>query len=122
MSRLVGLYAIGRAAFGAASLLAPRATGEVLAGDGGAAPDAQAFLRGMGGRELGLVTGMLASRRAGHSPVPWLVAGVLSDCGDIIGIVGAWDEMAPEKRGPGLAFGVFAACVGAALAIDCARS
>src|SRR5439155_26644167 len=49
--RLVTVYAAGRLVFGAAALLAPGTTGRALAGEGGALPDAQAFLRGMGGRE-----------------------------------------------------------------------
>ena len=52
--KLVTAYALGRAGFGAALLAAPRAGGQMLSGDGGATPDAQAFLRGMGGREVGL--------------------------------------------------------------------
>jgi hypothetical protein len=58
------LYAIGRMLFGVAALIAPGASGRILAGDGGAAPDAQAFMRGMGGREIGLGLGLLAMIRA----------------------------------------------------------
>ncbi|MBP1819695.1 hypothetical protein [Mycobacterium sp. OAE908] len=52
------LYAFGRIAFGVASLTAPAITGATLAGPGGALPDAQAFLRGMGAREIGLGLGL----------------------------------------------------------------
>ena len=55
------VYGIGRLVFGIAALAVPGTSGPVLAGEGGGAPDAQAFLRGMGGREIGLGLGLLGS-------------------------------------------------------------
>ncbi len=113
--RLLPLYALGRAAFGAAALLAPASTGRMLAGQGGAEPDAQAFLRGMGGREIGLALGLAQAVRRGESSKRWLIAGVLSDCGDMLGIAGAWHEMDPSKRWPGFCFAALAATMGLAV-------
>lgn len=48
--RLIALYTIARIVFGLTALAAPKTVGRLLAGDGGALPDATAFLRGMGGR------------------------------------------------------------------------
>jgi hypothetical protein len=110
--RLVSVYAVGRVAFGAVALIAPATTGRMLAGEGGAAPDAQAFLRGMGGREIGIGLGLLNEIRRGGSPRPWLTAGVLSDSGDITGITGAWQHMAPTKRWPGVTMAGAAAALG----------
>jgi hypothetical protein len=108
------LYAIGRILFGVAALAAPGIAGRILAGDGGGAPDAQAFLRGMGGREIGLGLGLLAMIRA-HGPVqPWLIAAVLADSSDITGIAGAWPHMAPSKRWLGLGTAGGAAAIGSA--------
>jgi hypothetical protein len=121
MSR-VGLYALARGAFGAATLLAPGATGKLLAGPGGALPDARAFLRGMGGREIGLTTGLTLALRSGSSPLPWLAAGVLSDLGDVAGIIGAWGDMPAAKRGPGIASAGGAAVAGLILALDVVRA
>jgi hypothetical protein len=115
--RLLTGYALGRLAFGAAALAAPATTGRLLAGPGGATPDAQAFLRGMGGREIGLATGLLLAVRGGASARPWLLAGVLFDGGDIAGIAGAWHDMQPAKRGPGIAFAGAAALAGAVLLV-----
>ncbi len=98
LQSLLTVYAAGRAAFGALALLAPAVTGKALAGEGGATPDAQAFLRGMGGREIGLGLGLWGAMRAQRPTRPWLVAGVLSDGSDMAGIVGAWQHMAPSKR------------------------
>jgi hypothetical protein len=109
------VYAIGRVVFGAAALAAPGATGQLLAGDGGAAPDAQAFLRGMGGREIGLGVGLLIAIRANRPVRPWLAAALLADGGDIAGIAGAWRHMDPSKRRLGLATAGGAAATGAIL-------
>jgi hypothetical protein len=109
------LYVIGRLAFGVATLAAPATAGRTLAGAGGEAPDAQAFLRGMGGREIGLALGFLGVIRAGGPVRPWLIAALLADSGDIVGIAGAWRHMPPAKRWLGLATAGAAAAVGAAL-------
>ena len=111
--RLVTLYAIGRGLFGAAALLAPGPVGKFLAGDGAAAPDAKAFLRGMGGREIGLAVGLLAAARTGTMAVPWITAGLLADSGDLTGIAGVWAHMTPSKRRIGLATAGGAALAGA---------
>jgi hypothetical protein len=109
------LYAIGRILFGVAALAAPRTTGQLLAGDGGATPDAQAFLRGMGGREIGLGLGLLVTIRADRPVRPWLAATILADGSDITGIAGAWRQMDPSKRLLGLATASGAAATGAVL-------
>lgn len=97
------LYAIGRLAFGAAAFVAPALVGRTLAGAGGATPDAKAFLRGMGGREVGLGLGLLASARMSAPVRPWLIAAVLADSSDLAGIAGAWRYMPSSKRLVGLA-------------------
>ncbi|MDT5221875.1 MAG: hypothetical protein QOF15_3980 [Mycobacterium sp.] len=107
------LYAAGRILFGVAALAVPATAGRVLAGDGGAAPDAQAFLRGMGGREIGLGLGLLAMIRANGPVRPWLIAALIADTSDIAGIAGAWQHMAPSKRLLGLATAGGAALMGA---------
>lgn len=117
----VTVYAIGRLVFGTAALSAPSAVGRALAGDGGAAPDAQAFLRGMGGREIGLGLGLLAMIRAEGPTRPWIIAGVLADSGDITGIAGAWRHMPPAKRWLGLGMAGAAASAGATLLATLSR-
>jgi hypothetical protein len=107
------LYATGRILFGVAVLVAPGTAGRILAGDGGAAPDAQAFLRGMGGREIGLGLGILTMIRANGPVKPWLVAALLADSSDITGIAGAWPHMPPSKRLLGLGTAGGAAAIGA---------
>jgi hypothetical protein len=112
---LVRAYALGRLAFGGAALAAPALTGRLLAGEGGATPDAAAFLRGVGGRELGIGLGLLKTAREGGAVAPWLVAGVLADAGDVAGIALGWSGLAPDKRVPGIAFAGAAAVAGAVL-------
>ena len=115
------LYVIGRLAFGVATLAAPATAGRTLAGAGGEAPDAQAFLRGMGGREIGLALGLLAALRANRPAQPWLVAGVLADSSDLAGIAGAWQHLPPAKRWLGVGTAGAAAAMGAALVARPAR-
>jgi hypothetical protein len=109
------LYAIGRMAFGVAALTAPASVGRAFAGAGGAEPDAQAFLRGMGGREIGLALGLLAAHRVDGPVRPWLIAGVLADSSDLAGIVGTWGHLPSAKRWLGVATAGAAAALGAAL-------
>jgi hypothetical protein len=109
------VYAIGRIVFGMGALVAPASAGRILAGDGGAAPDAQVFLRGMAGRDIGLGLGLLAVIRANGPVKPWLIAAVLADSSDITGIAGAWRYMAPSKRWVGLGIAGGAAAIGSAL-------
>jgi hypothetical protein len=109
------LYATGRILFGVAALAAPATTGRILAGDGGAAPDAQAFLRGIGGREIGLGLSLLTMIHANGPVKPCLIAALLADGSDITGIAGAWRHMAPSKRWLGLGTAGGAAAIGAAV-------
>jgi hypothetical protein len=111
----ITLYAVGRMVFGVAALVAPAPLGTALAGDGAAASDPKAFLRGMGGREIGLGLGILGAVRTGSSVRPWLVAGVLADSGDLAGIAGAWRHMPREKRWIGVATAGATAATGAVL-------
>jgi hypothetical protein len=112
---MLRLYGIGRIAFGLASMGAPAVTGATLAGPGGALPDAQAFLRGMGAREVGLGLGLLAAARSGAPARRWLIAGLLADAGDIAGIAGAWQHMPSAKRWLGLGTAGAAAAAGIGL-------
>jgi len=112
---LLAIYGIGRAAFGVALLIAPAPAGRMLAGDGATAPDAQAFLRGIGARDVGLGLGALGAVRTRRATRGWLVAGVLADTGDAVGIAGAWRNLDPDKRAAGLAFAGTAAAAGVAL-------
>jgi len=108
-------YAIARLTFGVAALAVPGTSGPLLAGEGGGAPDAQAFLRGMGGREIGLGLGLLGAIRANRPVGPWLIAGVLADCSDIAGMAGAWAHIPRTKRWLGIGMVGATAAVGAAL-------
>jgi hypothetical protein len=115
--RAAGVYGAARVAFGLAALVAPAPAGRLIAGEGGATPGAQAYLRGMGGREIGVGLGLLSAIRSGGQINSWLVAGLLSDCGDLAGIVGAWSDLLPAKRWLGLTAAGAAATSGVALLV-----
>jgi hypothetical protein len=108
-------YALGRLVFGIAALAAPAAAGRALAGAGGAEPDAQSFLRGMGGREIGLGLGILAALRARRPVQSWLIAGLLADSSDIAGIAATWKHLPPAKRWLSMGTAGAAAAAGAVL-------
>jgi hypothetical protein len=108
-------YALGRLVFGIAALAAPATVGRTLAGAGGAEPDAQAFLRGMGGREIGLGLGILAAVRAGRPVQSWLISGLLADSSDIAGLTFTWTHLPPAKRWLSMGMAGAAAAAGAAL-------
>jgi hypothetical protein len=111
----VRLYAIGRIAFGIASLAAPAVMGRMMTGAGGELPDAQALLRGIGGRDIGLGLGVLAALRAGASTRPWIVAGVLA------GMAGAVRHIPPAKRWLGLGGAGTAVTAGVSLLVSSPR-
>jgi hypothetical protein len=113
--RPITLYTCARLIFGLAALAAPKTVGRLLAGDGGATPDATAFLRGMGGRELGIGLGLVTAIRNGESVRPGLIAGLLADSSDVAGIAGAWPHMPPAKRWLGLTMAGGAGLAGAGL-------
>jgi hypothetical protein len=113
--RPITLYTSARIIFGLAALAAPKTVGRLLAGDGGATPDATAFLRGMGGRELGIGLGLVTAIRNGESVRPGLTAGLLADSSDVAGIAGAWPHMPPAKRWLGLTMAGGAGLAGAGL-------
>jgi hypothetical protein len=117
----ITVYALGRLAFGVAALAAPAPAGTAMAGSGAAEPEAQAFLRGMGGREIGLGLGILAARRMNGPVWPWLVAGIFADSGDLVGMAGMWQRMPPVKRWLGAATAGGAAAMGAGLLVTGGR-
>ena len=101
--RSVRLYALIRIAFGVAAVVVPKTTGRAIAGDGeagdSAAPLAKAFLRGMGGREIGLGLGLVTALRTGRALRPWLIVGALADTVDTAALgVASWRHSTPAKR------------------------
>lgn len=69
----------------------------------------------MGGREIGLGLGLLAMMRVNGPVKPWLIAALLADSSDVVGIAGAWRHMLPAKRFLGLGTAGGAAAIGAVL-------
>jgi hypothetical protein len=122
--RSVKAYAFVRIAFGAAALMAPKATGGAIAGDvdgtDANAPLAKAFIRGMGGREIGLGLGVLDAIRTGRSVRPWLLVGVLADTLDTAALgLATWQHSTASKRVLVLGPPVVAAIAAGALAERC---
>jgi hypothetical protein len=113
--RLVAPYALGRIAFGLLALIAPGPTAQIFTGSDGATPSAQGFVRGMGAREIGLGAGLLGTIRARRKARRWLVACVLADCGDVVGTLGSWHQVAVPNRWFSLVTAAAVAAIGAGL-------
>jgi hypothetical protein len=109
------LYAIARFGFGVASLGAPTFAGQTMVGPGGAQPGARVFVRGIGGREIGLGLALLAASRANLPVRQLLIAGMLADAGDVAGLALARRHIPATTRWLGLATAGATAAVGGAL-------
>ncbi|MCV7358114.1 hypothetical protein [Mycolicibacterium fluoranthenivorans] len=113
--RGVTVYACARIGFGMAALVAPAIVGKSMTGLGGATPAAGVFVRGMGAREVGIGLSVLGAERNRSSIRPNLLAGLITDGGDVAAIIIAWRQLPPVERALGLALAVGAGTVGAAL-------
>ncbi len=82
-------YGAGRAALGAALLVAPRSLGRIWLGDTGASPAGAVALRALGVRDV--VMGMIAVHTAGHPEVGprWQRACALADGVDLAATLAA---------------------------------
>jgi hypothetical protein len=111
--RLASQLAIGRVAIGGALAIAPALASRGWIGDASATPGAQALARGFGARDVAIGAGALAALRAGRPTRDWMLAGALSDFGDLVATLRARDALPPLGR-----YGVAAlAATGASLSL-----
>ena len=87
---LARAMAIGRVAFGAAFVLAPRLSAAGWIGRDSRRSGTQVFITGLGGRDLALGAGILAALDRGGAK-PWLVAALASDASDLVGTLRSRD-------------------------------
>lgn len=113
---LEGAYGIGRLAFGAGLMGAPRELGGVLMGKKEARrPLARIALRGYGTRDVVLGLALLRALASDRDLRPWLGAGIASDVLDVALQLAEWSEIPSGKREVGIATALGAAATGAAL-------
>lgn len=82
-----------RAGVGIAALLAPKALARPWVGE--TQPDHAGTVlgRALGGRDLGLAAGMVASARTGAPMLPWIIAGGGADLVDAGATLASWREL-----------------------------
>jgi hypothetical protein len=112
---LEAVYALGRLAFGAGLMAAPRELGGVLLGDEAREPGVRIALRTYGTRDVVLGLGTLRAVAGGGDAGPWLAAGVASDVLDATVQLGEWSDLPPDKRLLGVLMALGAAGAGVAL-------
>jgi hypothetical protein len=93
-ARLLGL---ARVVLGTGFLLMPGRSLRMAWGID-ADPAVAAVMRGMGGRDLALGVGLLASLDDGGRARGWLEAGALADASDALGTVLAWSSLPRWRR------------------------
>lgn len=93
-ARLLGL---ARVVLGAGFVLMPRRSLQMAWGIE-ADPAVAAVMRGMGGRDLALGVGLLASLEDGGRARGWLEAGAVADASDALGTLMAWGSLPRWRR------------------------
>ena len=113
--RLVVLWAAGKAAFGAAALVAPRFVGRQVVGPAGDGAGSIGFARGLGARDvsLGIATLIATDARAQRRA---LLLGAFGDVADTIATVRLFDTLPRGRRWAALAAALLMVTGGAALA------
>lgn len=106
-------YALGRLAFGAAGLAAPKALGGVLVGKWVHVPLVRISFRFYGTRDVVLGLGTLRAVAGGEPVGTWLAAGIASDLLDAAIQLREWSDLPPDKRVPGVLAALGAAGAGA---------
>lgn len=114
----VKVYAIGRLAYSAGLILAPRRVAAGWIGSAGAASTAaQVGLRGLAGRDTALACGILLAEGRGRSPRVWLALCALGDLADLTAtLVAPTEDLPPNSRVGTIALAGGSALAGALLA------
>jgi hypothetical protein len=117
--RVVIGYAALRIGYAVALLAAPERTARPWLGEVSEEAGATIAVRGLGARDLVLLSGALASAAAGRSARAWLAACAASDAVDLAATLVADGDRLPPKSKPGtvLAAGVFGAAAAALAAV-----
>src|SRR5919202_2284589 len=112
---LARAMAIGRVAFGAAFIVAPRLAASGWIGGDARRAGTKVFITGLGGRDLALGAGILSALDNGGAK-PWLIAALASDAGDLLGTLRSRDGIPALGTAVGVAITASATAAGAWLA------
>lgn len=114
-------YAAGRATFGLALLGPPAWASERWIGEDARRPPTGVAMRGLAVRDLVLALGTADAIRRDGEVLPWLVATVAGDLGDIAVSLAAGDALPKSARWGTPALAGASAAAGLALAVADAR-
>jgi hypothetical protein len=109
---LTRLHGLTRVALGAGLIAAPRALTAAWLGRVSRRPAAQVPIRAMGARDLAIGLGTAYAAGQGYGARPWLMAGIVSDVGDLLATLRARDDL----PGPGVV--VIAAMAGGSVLLE----
>ena len=115
IARLHQSYAIGRLAFGAGALIAPKPSARLLLGPAGEEPAPRTLMANFGTRDVLLGAGLLHALRDRGPTRPWVVAGFAADVLDTVVQLREWQDLPAGRRAAGVGSAVAAAAVGAGL-------
>ena len=111
-----GLFALGRLAFGAGLLAAPGRAASGWLGKDAQRPPVKIAIRAVGGRDVALSLGALATIADADALRVWLAAAILSDLGDVAATLATPSGALPgNARWGTVALGGGSALAGAAL-------
>ena len=115
IARMHQSYALGRLAFGAGAVIAPKPSAQLLLGPQGAEPGARTLMANFGTRDVLLGAGLLHALRERGPTKPWVVAGFAADVLDTLVQLREWNALPPGRRAAGVASAAGAAATGAVL-------
>ncbi len=101
-ARLLNVYGIGRAAFGAGAMAAPGLAAEIFMGPKGRDVAPRTLMGNFGTRDVILGAGMLHAVRSGGPARPWLAAGFAADVLDTVVLLRGWKDLPAGKRAAGV--------------------
>src|SRR5919106_2583500 len=87
------LLSIGRVAFGALMVLAPRRAARLWTGESEESAISAMAVRGLGARDLAIGMGTLVALEDDGDVAGWLRAGMVSDAGDALGVLSNFGKL-----------------------------
>jgi hypothetical protein len=92
------LLSVGRVAFGALMILAPRRAARLWTGENEDSAISAMAVRGLGARDLAIGMGTLVALEEDGGVAGWLRAGVVSDAGDALAVLSNFGRLRGLRR------------------------
>lgn len=92
------LLSVGRVAFGAFMVLAPRRAARIWTGETEDSAISAMAVRGLGARDVAIGMGTLVALEEDGDVAGWLQAGIVSDAGDALGVFSNFGRLGGLRR------------------------